>query len=124
MRERYWLTSYYSPALLLARTTVSMNWRSSSWVMAMVPTGQSEGHFFWSLISRVEANDHTQQTNLQDIVQDADERVAILESRHHASFFITPLQNLPTSGASGTRVTCISVLCRLPKLSGRVSGVV
>ena len=56
--------------------------------MAMVPTGQSGGDFFWSLLSRIEANGHTQQTNLQDIVQDADEWVAILESRHHASFFI------------------------------------
>jgi hypothetical protein len=54
--------------------------------MAMV----FSGHFFWGVLSKLEASGQTQQTNLRDIVQNPDERVAVLKGMHHVSSSTTP----------------------------------
>jgi hypothetical protein len=84
------------PTFCLGRTTFSMSRRSSSWVMTMVPSG----HFFWSTLSILEANEHTNvdepsRYNLK--FQRADHDTGIRElcfSLHHLTTKTTYLRGI------------------------------
>jgi len=52
----------------------------------------SSGHFFWNLIIRLEVKGIQVKTNLRDVIQNTDERIAILESSCLCTSHINSLQ--------------------------------
>jgi hypothetical protein len=64
----------------------------------------------------------SRRTNLRNIVQHPNERVAILKPGRHAFSPSTHIRRLPTFGTPGARVTCISSSTQFSWSSGRGSA--
>ena len=103
-RTRYWMT------LGVKYSTLIWTYQISNELLKVIVMGNGYGivgAFLLRALSLLEEAAKSRQTNLRDIVQNPDERIAVLEARRHAPSQI--ISEIPrTLGTFGTRVTCIS----------------
>ena len=86
----------------------------------------SSGHFFWGPLSILSVNSHVQadEPRPPHIIQNPDERVAILEPGRHASFRIFLDQLILEDWPLSKHLGLLSLVChRLCDCQGRLDGV-